>query len=261
MQLPRSVALAPGLVDLESCGSTNTELMARAAASELPDFSVLVTGNQTDGRGRLGRTWVAPPGQALAISVLLRPGFGVEHYGWLPLVAGLAMTTSVAAIVPSHDVALKWPNDVQVDGLKISGLLAELLPDASGVVIGAGVNLSIATADLPTTVSTSLSLNSPIAAEPELADLVLSGYLAALRSLLARLVDAGGDAAAAGIRSEVTAACSTLGRAVKVQLPGAPDLFGRAVRIDESGRLVVEASDDGRMVAVAAGDVTHVRYE
>ncbi|MEO6505402.1 MAG: biotin--[acetyl-CoA-carboxylase] ligase, partial [Terrimesophilobacter sp.] len=98
MDLPLSRALVPRLVVLEQCDSTNSELVARAATGEEPEFSTLVTADQTHGRGRLGRTWVAPPGQTLAVSVLLRPvlpngkPLGVQHYGWLSLLAGLAMT-------------------------------------------------------------------------------------------------------------------------------------------------------------------------
>ncbi len=263
MHLPLSETVAPGLVILDRCGSTNTELVARADG--LPDFAVLVTDDQTDGRGRLGRQWVAPAGQAIAISVLLRPTLpageplGLEHFGWLPLIAGLAMTQAIAPIVPAHSVTLKWPNDVQVDGRKVSGLLGELLQSGDAVVMGAGVNLTIAGADLPTPTSTSLLLDDPVVPLDGLPDAVLSGYLVRLRRLVSEFLRLGAEGS--GVIAMLSELCSTLGQRVRVQLPGGDDLLGTAVDIDGSGRLRVRRSSDGRVVAVAAGDVTHLRYE
>jgi BirA family biotin operon repressor/biotin-[acetyl-CoA-carboxylase] ligase len=260
MQLPRSAALASSLTVLDQCGSTNTELVARADG--LPDFSVLVTGNQTSGRGRLGREWVAPPGRTIAISVLLRPmdadgrPLAIDRFGWLPLLAGLAMTRAIAPLVPSHRVGLKWPNDVQVDGLKVSGLLAELLPTGDAVVMGAGVNLTFEAGELPTAAATSLTLNDAIVSAGELADAVLAGYLGSLRTLLDDFLMRG----PAGATALMTELCSTFGQRVRVELPGGDVLHGTATDVDESGRLRVR-TPDGALQAVAAGDVTHLRYE
>ncbi len=265
MHLPRSAALASSLTILDECGSTNTELVARADG--LRDFAVLVTDNQTNGRGRLGREWVAPPGRALAISVLLRPRFsarrplGLAHFGWLPLIAGIAMTRALAPVIPMHRVSLKWPNDVQVDGLKVSGLLAELLEPGDSVVMGAGVNLSFAADELPTATSTSLTLNGATGSADELADTVLSGYLAGLRLLIDDFLRSGADADTSGILRLMTSLCSTLGQRVRVELPGGDTLHGTAVGVDGLGRLRVRREPDGVLQAVAAGDVTHLRYE
>jgi BirA family biotin operon repressor/biotin-[acetyl-CoA-carboxylase] ligase len=265
VHLPLSAAVAASLIVLDECGSTNTELVARA--SELPDFAVLVTDNQTSGRGRLGRQWVAPPGRTIAVSVLLRPvlpagePLGIEHFGWLPLIAGLAMVHAVAELVPAHLVALKWPNDVQVDGLKVCGLLAELLQSGDSVVMGAGVNLTVTAAELPTPTSTSLVLNDATVPVDQLADAVLARYLTELRRLVADFLRFGADPAASGILDLVLEHCSTLGRQVRVELPGGELLLGTAVDVDASGRLRVRRSSDGRVQAIAAGDVTHLRYE
>src|SRR6187431_853116 len=95
MKLPLAQHLVAQLEILPSAGSTNDELVA--AASSLSDFAVVVTDDQTAGRGRLGREWVAPAGKCLAVSVLLRPvlpgrePLALEHFGWLPLLAGVAM--------------------------------------------------------------------------------------------------------------------------------------------------------------------------
>src|SRR6187402_585115 len=161
MKLPLSLDVVPDLDLRGSVGSTNDVLVERAAS--VADFAVVVTDDQTAGRGRLGREWIAPAGKCLAVSVLLRPvlpggePLALEHFGWLPLLAGVAMARAVQPLV-SGSVGLKWPNDVQVDGLKVSGLLAELLATGDAVVLGAGVNLLLTEDELPTAMATSLVL-------------------------------------------------------------------------------------------------------
>ncbi len=259
MDLPRSAALAR-LVVLERTASTNDELAA--IASESDEFTVVLTTEQTAGRGRLGRQWIAPPGEALAASVLLRPDrerVGASGHGWLPLLAGLAMARSIGALV-DRDVSLKWPNDVLVDGRKACGVLAELEPDGS-VVLGSGVNLTIPADRLPTPVSTSLALCGARERGDELVDRVLAGYLRELRGLYGALLAARGDARASGLAAAVADRCSTLGREVRVELPGGRRARGLALGIDADGRLEVRVHADGRVLAVSAGDVTHLRYE
>jgi len=259
-----SAQQSESFVVVDESPSTNTELVARAAGE--PDFSVLVTTNQTAGRGRLGRVWVAPPGKTIAVSVLLRPvlpagePLELSHYGWLPLIAGVAMSTAVGTVVPSHRVGLKWPNDVQIDGLKVSGILAELVPGGQSVVIGAGLNVSIDADDLPTPTSTSLALVGAVVSD-ETTDAVLATYLSTLRSLYTEFVRLGADPEGSGILDLVTDSCTTLGQQVRVHLPGGDDLYGTATSIDSTGRLLVRRSTDGHVTAVAAGDVTHLRYE
>lgn len=264
MQLPLSETIANRLLILAEAGSTNDELVALAGSE--PDFSVVVTGNQTAGRGRLGRRWVAPAGSSLATSVLLRPvlpagePLAIKHYGWLPLIAGAAMARALQPLVPGR-VGLKWPNDVQIDGLKVCGVLAELVPPGDAVVIGSGVNLSMTRDELPTATSTSLALAGATLAGDTLADAVLAGYLTQLRSLLGDFLRYGADAEASGTLGLISELCTTLGQQVRVELPGGVDLFGAATGIDGSGRLQLRRSTDGSAMAVAAGDVTHLRYE
>ncbi|QEE60817.1 biotin--[acetyl-CoA-carboxylase] ligase [Salinibacterium sp. dk2585] len=264
MLLPLSRAEADALEFLPECGSTNTELVARASAGA-EHFTVVATDSQTAGRGRLGRTWVAPPGQTLAVSVLLRPSFGTDAWGWLPLVAGLAMARAVRSVLPTDDdrsVAVKWPNDVLVRGRKVSGLLAEVAPshDGPAVVLGAGLNLTMPEDTLPTEMATSLTLEG--AEADDLLDRAFSVYLRELRELYSVLQEHGGDAERSGIRSLVSKECATLGRRVRVTLPGDETVMALALEIDEAGRLVIERDDQpGTRQIVAAGDVTHVRYE
>lgn len=102
----------------ESTGSTNTDLME---AEKVADGTVLLANEQVAGKGRLGRQWVSPAGSQLIFSVLILPD-SLDHLGTLPLAAGLAVTDSVEGAV------LKWPNDVQIDGKKLCGILAEAGP-------------------------------------------------------------------------------------------------------------------------------------
>ncbi len=257
MMLTESRAIAPDLQFLDEVDSTNAELVRQASAGPAQDFAVVVTTSQTAGRGRLDRVWVAPPGRTIAVSVLLAPGpIPLHRLGWMPLLAGLAMTRAVASLVEGHAVTLKWPNDVQVDGLKVSGLLAELLPGGNAVVVGAGLNLTMAADELPTATSTSLSLVG--VNEAGIVDRALAAYLGELRHRYDSFASSGFDQEA-GLRAEVQAACSTIGTAVRVELPGSPDLHGTAEGIDDLGRLLVRR--DGELLRVAAGDVTHLRYE
>lgn len=262
MEFSRSRTVVAELEYREQVGSTNDELVARENAGH---FSVLVTLDQTAGKGRLDRSWVAPAGKALAVSVRLVPRSAegvtvpILRLGWLPLIAGLAMTRAVASFATHSEPTLKWPNDVLIDGRKVCGILTELTSGGQAVVIGAGLNLTLDEAELPVPTATSLVLAGVEGSASELADLALSAYLSELKQLTDAFLDAGGDVESSGIRSLVKESCGTLGQRVRVQLPGAADLYGVAEDIDDTGRLVVR-SDSG-VQAVAAGDVTHLRYE
>jgi len=228
----------------------------RAAGVEaLPGFSVVVTDSQTAGRGRLGRVWTTPRRSALAASVLVRPASPVESWGWLPLLAGVAMTRAITGAGARAE--LKWPNDVLIGGRKVCGILAELLPDASGVIIGSGVNLSQSEDELPVPTATSLLIEEADTA----IDPLLAGYLGELRALLAAFDAADGNAGRSGLQAAVRAACDTIGRSVRVILPSGQEFVGEATDIDEGGRLVVQSATTAQRLAVAAGDVTHLRYK
>ena len=251
MDLPRTLEVAARLEHLAEIGSTNAELRTRVAdAAAWPHLSVLFTTNQTAGRGRQGRQWQTPPGSALAVSVLLRELPEPALRGWIPLVAGLAMTESVSSLLPERPVALKWPNDVQVAGRKICGILAEASGDA--VIVGAGVNTAMTSGQLPVPEATSFAV---LGAEADL-DRLMARYLRRLNGLLTALVSVG-DPVSCGLVDAVSERTATLGQAVRVLLPGGDELRGTAMRVDAEGRLVVRTA--AGETAVTAGDVVHVR--
>jgi BirA family biotin operon repressor/biotin-[acetyl-CoA-carboxylase] ligase len=244
-------------------GSSNTELVT-AAQNAAPEGSVLVAEAQTAGRGRLGRSWVSPPGAALTFSVLLRPHtVPVAGRGWVPLLAGVALACALRdRAVPA---ALKWPNDVLIGDAKVAGILAEQA--AGAIVVGIGINVSTQRDELPVPTATSLALaaaasTGSAAAAPDRHDLLVSvlGWLEHWYRRWAAPDTAGvrpGDAQACGLRPEYLRLSATVGRPVEVSLPGGQVLAGLAQDVDEAGRLVVLGPSGP--VTVSAGDVVHAR--
>ncbi len=263
MSFDRSRRVVAALHELASSSSTNAELAARADREGLADRTVMLTRYQSAGKGRLGRSWTAPPGASVAASVLLRPRLPdgetppPDRLGWVPILAGVAMTRAVRKVLPGRDVGFKWPNDVLVGGRKICGVLAELLPSGAGLVVGAGLNTRMTAEELPTPTATSLAVEG-LQVDDALEDGVIAAYLEGLGARLARYLAAGADAEASGLRAEARSDCLTLGRRVRVELPGDAELVGVAVDLDADGHLAV-ADADGALRSVAAGDVTHVR--
>ncbi len=240
-------------------GSTNADLVAAARAGE-PEGLVLVARAQTAGRGRMGRSWQSPPGTGLTCSVLLRPaGVPAARLSWLPLLAGVAVSTAVTEAA-AVETRLKWPNDVLAGEAKLAGILAE--GGDGAVVIGMGINVSQRREELPRPDATSLFLiadqayrTSPQARQEEL----LAGVLASLARWYSAWRDqpAPGDARACGLRQAYLGRCATIGQRVTVTLPGGRTVTGRAAEVDEAGRLVVVTA--GGPVHLSAGDVSHLR--
>lgn len=246
-RLGRQLPTGWSLQVVAETGSTNADLLAAAEAGA-PDRTVLAAEVQTAGRGRLDRSWQSPAGAGLTVSVLLRPTTPTETWGWLPLLAGLALARTV-------DAELKWPNDVLLgpDGLKLAGILAQ--SSSGAVVVGLGVNVSTTADELPVSTATSLVLQgNSVTDRGE----VLVRLIEALDAELARWQAADGDAVAAGLATDYRARCVTIGSAVRVERPSGA-LLGRAVAVDDTGRLLVQSDAGGEPVAVSAGDVTHVR--
>ncbi|MFF3647783.1 biotin--[acetyl-CoA-carboxylase] ligase [Streptomyces sp. NPDC002181] len=239
-----------------STGSTNTDLAARAA--RLPEGAVLVAEEQTAGRGRLDRSWVAPPRSGLFFSVLLKPGDSVpqERWGWLTLLAGVAAAGGLSRAA-GVDTALKWPNDllltVNGEERKTGGILAERVGD--GVVIGIGLNVTLTEDELPVPEAGSLILAKAAVTDREP---LLKAVLRSLEQWYGDWRAAGGDPAASGLQEAYAADCVTLGRHVRADLPGGRTLTGTAEAVDADGRLVVRTAEDEHE-AVGAGDVVHLR--
>ena len=215
-------------------GSTN-ELARRLAQSGAPHGTLVTASEQTAGRGRQGRTWLAPPGEALLMSLLVR-GLD-ERAAILPLTAAVAVCDAFEALGASG-CALKWPNDVWLDGRKSAGILIEGRPQEGWAVLGIGIN--VRSRDFPA----------------ELADnatsLVLSGADVTVEATLDRVLDALerwlGESSAA-----VVAAWrqrdALIGKQIRWQEGTAV-----AAGIDDDGALIARLPD-GAEVTLDAGEV------
>ena len=144
MDFPLSRQIAPGLTFVAETGSTNADLVTNYANTD--DFTVLVAGFQSAGRGRAGRDWLAPAGSSLFVSVLLKPvGVPAERFSWLPLLSGLAMANAVTRFLPDKEVSLKWPNDVYISNKKVAGILIKNslnFHKVQSTIISVGLNVN-----------------------------------------------------------------------------------------------------------------------
>lgn len=256
-QLRRSLIESPELsffshIDVvESTGSTNADLIARAGAADA-DHAVLLAETQKQGRGRHARTWISPPRAQIAMSLLVRlRGIEPAALGWLPLLTGVAVVDALRATA-GVDANLKWPNDVLIGGRKVAGILAEVASGgaAPAVVVGVGLNVSLTEAELPVPHATSLTLaGAKVTDRAELVQSLLTEF--ARRFTAWR--DAGwGTTDLIGVYRD---RCATLGVPVRAELPGGEILEGIATDVDTAGRLRI-----GEHV-VSAADVTHLRAE
>lgn len=244
---------------VESTGSTNADLLARVR--DEPDTAggqVLVAEEQTAGRGRLGRSWMSLPGTSLTFSVLLRPAsVPAARRGWLPLLTGVAVAGAVRSAA-GVGAALKWPNDVLVGGRKLAGILAEQSPDGAAVVVGVGLNVATPEEALPVSPSGLPATSLLVEGASVSRDSVLIEILRHLeRWYLAFCADP--DPARSGLLAAYRAVCGTLGRTVRVELPGDQVLEGVAESLDVDGCLLVRPVDATSATRVSAGDVIHLR--
>jgi biotin-[acetyl-CoA-carboxylase] ligase BirA-like protein len=239
---------------VREAGSTNADLAELARGGAAPGL-VLVAETQTAGRGRMGRTWTAPARSGLAFSFLLPGEQDSARLGWLPLLAGIAVVSALRGFadiegVPAgrmREAALKWPNDVLIGDRKLAGILAERVE--TGVVVGIGLNVSLRESELPVPTATSLAIEGA----PADRDPVLRAILRELDRWHMEFQVGGVEA----LRETYKGFCSTLGRQVRVELPGGTTLTGEACDIEDAGRLVVRADDGDHLLS--AGDVVHVR--
>ena len=221
--------------------STNTDLIEQVLAGEVGNQTVLAADHQTAGRGRLDRRWEAPPGANLLVSMVVAPIPPVPAEVTHRL--GLAAVAAVRHLVDpdvAATVGLKWPNDVLLGERKLAGILAQRVPGRDAVVVGMGLNVGWAP-------------DGAAAVGPHASD----GRVTPARVLLAVLEEL--DALPGDIAGHYRDKLVTLGRTVRIELPGDADtLEARAVDVDDAGRLVV-IDADGVRHHLDVGDVVHVR--
>jgi len=222
--------------------STNSDLLDAVSAGTAGPRTVLATDHQTAGRGRLDRRWDAPPATNLLVSIALGPvpEVAAEATHRVAL-AALGAVRRVVDPASGCAVGLKWPNDLLLDGRKLAGILAQRSATHDVVVVGLGLNVAWApdgAARLRDAAGTA-DVSPP----------------AVLEALLGELDSISSSPIAAAYRADLL----TIGRQVRVELPaGRAALHGRAVDVDDRGRLVVDDTT-GRRHVLDVGDVVHVR--
>lgn len=227
--------------------STNDELMRHPVA-----WRALVTDNQTQGRGRLDRTWIVPPGRSIALSATLPLPEDATRWGWVPLLVGVAVRRAIRNLTGAS-IGLKWPNDVLARAgsrqpwAKLAGILCQATGGAQPtVVVGVGLNVHQTRDELPTEKATSLHL---LGYDVRCEDVVIG----ILREL-AEIQTAWGTSE---LDDLYRAGCVTIGQQVRVEVPGDQAVLGEAIDVDDMGRLVVDTPTGP--VPHAVGDVIHVR--
>lgn len=231
--------------------STNADLLAVAAEGAAHGL-VRVTDHQTAGRGRLDRTWTTRPGDALLVSVLVRPTAGRDDLGWITSASAVAAAEAAAAL-GSVGVGIKWPNDLVVGApgshRKLAGILAQstITGGDVAVVVGMGLNVRSPGGDLAD-VAVGLDALGPT---PDRVDLLVE-TLRRLGELLDR--EAGDE----DLWARYRALSATIGTEVRVTFDDGRTLDGSAVDVQPSGALVVESNGARREVLV--GEVTSVRW-
>lgn len=251
-------ALAPDLVvEVHETATSTNAVAAQRARDGAPDGLVVVAEHQTAGRGRLDRSWETPARAAAIFSMVLRPTVPAADWPWLPLLTGHTVAKALRA--QGYAAAgVKWPNDVLIGDRKVAGILVERIETPAGpaAIIGVGLNVSLTADELPVPTGTSLALERGESGEEPDRTAVLVDLLRSLREAVDAW-QAGGPDAVRHLRASYAAGCVTVGREVRVELPGGGTLLGRATGVDASGRLVVLGP--GGETPVGAGDVVHVR--
>ena len=228
---------------VEVTGSTQDDLSQSVKKDATLSGTLLIANFQSSGRGRLDRTFSAPPSSALTLSFYLTPHLDRAEWSFLPLLTGLSAISSLKNLDAGLRVSLKWPNDLLVNGRKLGGILVEATSD--GVVIGIGVNVAMAQDQLPTKDATSLLLEDFACLDR---NLIAVELLNVFHDLYQRW-QAGED-----MRHLYRENCETLGMTIRVELPNAPLATGKATDISRTGELIMESG-----LRVSVGDVVHLR--
>jgi BirA family biotin operon repressor/biotin-[acetyl-CoA-carboxylase] ligase len=237
--------------------STN-ELVLDLARRGAPEGVVVVADHQRAGRGRLGRTWEAPPGSSLLVSILMRPELTLEHLHMTTMAVGIAASDAFEEVAGFRPT-LKWPNDLVVEEggaiRKLGGILAEADFEASGpsVVVGVGMNVNWPRPMPPELADIAIAANHLAGRDLDRAALLVC-FLQRLDEHYGALLEQGGWR---GTLLNYRRLSATLGREVEVDL-GRERVRGRAVEVTAEGHLVLDVVGAG-LRNVTAGDVVHLR--
>ena len=234
----------------EEMDSTN-EWAKRDAKNGAPSGAVYIADSQTQGKGRIGRRWETPKGSSLALSLLLRPDFEAEHAPMLTLIMGMAACMAIEKIT-GLTAEIKWPNDVVINGRKISGTLTEMSMELGAIhyiVIGTGINANVT--EFPEEIkdiATSLILEK---GEKVDRAAIICAHMEAFEDFYDRFMEYGDMTL---LKEDYQELLANQNQQVRVLEPG-NEYTGIARGIDELGQLLVE-KEDGSIVKVYAGEVS-----
>jgi BirA family transcriptional regulator, biotin operon repressor / biotin---[acetyl-CoA-carboxylase] ligase len=246
-------------IDLRPQVNSTNDLAREAGRKGAPEGLVILADEQVRGRGRLGRTWTAPPGSSILCSVLLRPRFSPQQAFYLTIAASLAILRGIRSCEASTNAPtspllprIKWPNDVLLNGRKVSGVLCE--SEFSGgdwafAVVGFGINVNLPRESFGDLRDRATSVSSELGHEISRATL-LARVLEELEACYFAMQNGQFNS----IYTEWASSLETLGRQVSVDY-GHEQITGQALRVERDGSLVIK-TPDGIERSVLAGDVT-----
>lgn len=222
---------------LDSVPSTNTFLRD----AETAHGDCVATLNQTAGRGRLGRDWVELSGKGLAVSMVVTEPVSVPTL--VPLIAGSTAIDVLGNLTgATHELWMKWPNDIYIGDKKVAGILTEL-PTSGRIVIGLGLNIFHATGELPVETATSLALHGLVLDPVAFVEMWRDGVLALMRATDAQsTVD------------WVNSRLGLRGESVRIDFPDGSHRDGVVRGVDSTGALLLDSGDP-----VIAGEITRLR--
>jgi len=213
---------------LRSTPSTNAILRGMAEEGAVPG-TIILADEQTAGRGRHGRSWFSPSGGGRYCSLLLEPGIAPDRTGWITLAAALALVRSARPL--GATLTIKWPNDVECEGRKIAGVLAEMASRREvigGIILGTGVNIDWTDCEVPAGVRERGGTLSECVGRAVDGDRFMADYLWEIRRLVGEIEGPEGEPGAGrgggehddrrpGFASEIMAHMAYLGERVTIR--------------------------------------------
>ena len=228
---------------VEVTGSTQDDLYQLASTDSVIPKTILASEYQTSGRGRLDRTFTAPPMSALTFSLYIEPKVEREEWSFITLLAGLSVHEALASLDPQVSVGIKWPNDLLIGDKKFVGMIAQATK--KGIILGIGINVGMTAEELPVENATSLALEG-------FSNLDRNEILASIINHFEINIEMWEHDKS--FLAEYRSASVTIGKDVEVTLPGGELIHSKAIDISNAGALLLE---DGSEVTV--GDVVHLR--
>lgn len=217
--------------------------------------SIVISEQQTHGRGRQNRKWFSPRG-GIWLSVLLKPNFEISQASLFPMLTSLALAISIEKVLKLRP-KLKWPNDLTLDNKKVAGVLVDAAIESNQIdylVIGVGINFKIQPSAISKIVKNSGNFYgiTTLVKKKEKADpiLLLQAFLHELEQLYSKLVAGNLH----GIKNEWEKRSSTIGRKVKISSPSG-EIKGKAIGIDDDGALLI--SSKGKTQRLLVGDISY----